>query len=242
MSENYDPNSALLTSLGWVAGAPTLIQMPYYTDGSASWPPPVFEELDSMPKLTTTVRKDELTDFTNEVQSTLAFMNSRNNFFTTFTFINTPGKTEDLLSKVFKLADDAAKELISVVGLAFTMTLQPLPYSIYSKSAATGGNVLGLDRFQDDLINLLFTLSWQLPLDNGRVEERMEKLVTDIERLTKEKGLFNEFIYLNYASAWQDPIEKYGSANVEFMKGVSRRYDPRGLFQKANPAGFKLGF
>jgi FAD/FMN-containing dehydrogenase len=241
VSENYDPYSALLSDFAWVAGIPTIVHQAYYTDGSATWPPPAFAELDAMPKVATTIRKDELTSFTNEIQTTLSFTNGRYNHLSTLTFINKPGLTEDFISEVYDLADATAKELLAVVGLAFTLTFQPLPYALYSKSAATGGNVLGLDRFQDDLINMLFTLSWQLPLDNARIETTMKRLEDDIEALSRERGLFNEFVYLNYAAEWQEPLDGYGEANVEFMRSVSRRYDPNGLFQKGVPGGFKLG-
>jgi FAD/FMN-containing dehydrogenase len=240
-SETYDPNSALLSNFAWVAGVPTIVHQVAYTDGSAAWPPPAFAEIDAMPKLATTVRKDKLTNFANEIQATQALTIGRNNLLTTLTFVNKDGVTQEFMSEVYDLADATAKELLTVVGLVFTMTFQPLPYTIYSKSAATGGNVLGLDRFTDDFINLLFTLSWQLPVDNMRVETTMQGLEDQIAALAREKGIFNEFVYLNYAAQWQDPIGSYGDANVEFMRSVSRRYDPNGLFQRAVPGGFKLG-
>lgn len=101
--------------------------------------------------------------------------------------------------------------------------------------------MLGLDRFDDDLINLLYTVSWTLPTDSARVEAAMKALEAKIRAKEKELGIFNEWIYLNYAAKWQDPIQKYGAANVAFMKGVSKNYDPIGIFQKAVPGGFKLG-
>jgi hypothetical protein len=36
-------------------------------------------------------------------------------------------------------------------------------------------------------------------------------------------------------------IEGYGAANVAFLRDVSRKYDPLGVFQKLVPGGFKLG-
>jgi hypothetical protein len=145
------------------------------------------------------------------------------------------------LAVVYELSDSVAQELANVVGLIFTYALQPLPHVLYSKSAATGGNVLGLDRFDEDLINVLYTVSWTLATDNARVETAMKELEAEIHTKEKEMGIFNEWLYLNYAAGWQDPIKGYGAANVAFMKGVSRNYDPIGVFQKAVPGGFKLG-
>jgi len=171
----------------------------------------------------------------------LTLLNGHNNLFVTLTVANKPGVTQDLLEAVYELSDLVVQGLADVVGLIFTYALQPLPHVLYSKSATTGGNVLGLDRFDDDLINILYTVSWTLATDNNRVEAAMKVLEAEIQAKEKELGVFNEWIYLNYAARWQDPIQKYGAANVAFMKSVSRSYDPLGIFQKAVPGGFKLG-
>jgi hypothetical protein len=239
-SETYDPYSAIISDFAWIAGVPTLIHQVAYTNDNAAWPPPAFAGLDAMPKLTTTVRKDKLTSFTNELAATAAPTNGRYNLFQTVTFINKPGVSEAFMADVFELADTTAKEFFTVLGAIFTMTFQPLPHVLYSKSAATGGNVLGLERFKDDFVNILWTVSWQLPTDGARAESMLQTLLEAIIELAKERGLYSEFVYLNYAASWQDPIQGYGNANVEFMRSVSRRYDPNGLFQKAVPGGWKL--
>lgn len=45
---------------------------------------------------------------------------------------------------------------------------------------------------------------------------------------------------MNYASAGQPVIEGYGEENVRFLREVSRKYDPKGVFQRRVPGGFKL--
>lgn len=240
-SQNFDPYAAWIIDFAWLAGIPSIINNIAYTDSEATWPPASFEPLEKMPKVATTIRKDKLASFTDELASQIALTNGRQNLFVTLTFVNNIKATPDFLATVFDLADATAKELLSVVGLIYTMSLQPLPYALYSKSTATGGNVLGLNRFNEDLANLLFTVSWQLPTDNARVEAAMQLLESTIAAVAKEKGLFNEYIYLNYAAQWQKPIQAYGNANVQFMRGVSKKYDPNAIFQKAVPGGFKLG-
>ena len=53
-------------------------------------------------------------------------------------------------------------------------------------------------------------------------------------------GLFNQYIYLNYALASQDPISGYGAANVAALTAASKKYDPSQVFQTLVPGGFKL--
>ena len=241
VSKTYDPHAALISDFAWLAGVPSIIHNIAYTNGDVAWPPPAFAPLDAMLKTATTMRTDKISSFAAEIAAEAVLTDGHNNLLMTRTLTNNVDVTPDVLSGIFDLANSAAVDLVTVAGLIFTMTHQPLPYAIYSKSATTGGNVLGLDRFQDDFINVLFTLSWTLPTDNARVEARIQQLENDIVALEKQKGVYNEFIYLNYAAEWQNPIAGYGAANVAFLKSVSKKYDPSGLFQKAVPGGFKLG-
>jgi len=50
----------------------------------------------------------------------------------------------------------------------------------------------------------------------------------------------NPYIYLNYAGEKQDPLAGYGKANVAKMTALSKKYDPKGVFQKLVPGGFKI--
>lgn len=53
-------------------------------------------------------------------------------------------------------------------------------------------------------------------------------------------GLLHDFVYLDYANQAQDPIATYGRENIASLKRVADRYDPRGVFQRQVPGGFKL--
>ena len=46
---------------------------------------------------------------------------------------------------------------------------------------------------------------------------------------------------MNYAWRGQMVIDGYGEDNKRFLKEVSEKYDPDGVFQKAVVGGFKLG-
>jgi hypothetical protein len=239
-SSTYDPYSALITNFIWLAGLPSaILHYATYTDGNATWPPPAFAPLDAMPKLSTTVRKAKLSSFTNELSTEAAVTKGLQDAFNTVSFVNDPAVSAAYMAQVFELSDAAVKDLILVAGLFVTLTFQPLPHSLYSKNSAN--NVMGLDRFKEDLINVLYVVTWTLPTDNTRVYARFQQLENDLAALAKKMGIANEYIYLNYASQWQKPLERYGDKNVAFMKSVSKTYDPAGIFQKAVPGGFKLG-
>ncbi|KAI4868741.1 hypothetical protein F4820DRAFT_408617 [Hypoxylon rubiginosum] len=52
----------------------------------------------------------------------------------------------------------------------------------------------------------------------------------DIEKDAERRGRKVPHIYLNYTSSFQDPFASYGEENKKFLREVSRRYDPHGLF------------
>jgi hypothetical protein len=43
---------------------------------------------------------------------------------------------------------------------------------------------------------------------------------------SKRRGLWNRWVYLNYASQWQDPIQGYEITNKLELQSVSSKYDP----------------
>ncbi|KAF2802245.1 FAD-binding domain-containing protein [Mytilinidion resinicola] len=232
-SATYDPYAALISNFAWEAGVIELIVNDVeYTKPTPL--PPAFEGLFDIPGVST-MRVDYLSSFTTEIAVASSTTNGKSNMFATLTFINDAA----FMAELYALADAMVTDLNThVLGLLFTMTYQPLPHAIYSKSAAS--NVLGLDRFTDDFINLLAVVSWQLASDDATVYTAVEKLFGDAEAAAKQRGLWNEFVYLNYAASWQKPITGYGEESKAFLESVSEVYDPGQLFQVGVPGGFKL--
>lgn len=58
--------------------------------------------------------------------------------------------------------------------------------------------------------------------------------------VARNMGMLHKFVYLNYANQAQDPIATYGQENVANLRAAAKKYDPRGVFQRQVPGGFKL--
>lgn len=144
------------------------------------------------------------------------------------------------LNYVYVLFKTATTRLPNAPGLAFTLTIQPIPPAITSKSAPLGGNSLGLDPSEGALVLCLISGTWDSPENDAVIESTARGLNSQIIAAAKSNGLFNKWIYLNYAAKFQDPIGGYGPANQAKLRAVSRRYDPQALFQRHVPGGFKL--
>lgn len=133
----------------------------------------------------------------------------------------------------------AAIRRAKVKGCSWTLVLQPL----LPRWARKGDpNPLGLQDAADDepLVIASFAINWPERRHDAVVQETARRAVEQIEAVATKNGTGHRFRYLNYCAGWQRPLESYGEENLRFMRTVSGKYDPDGLFQKACVGGFKL--
>ncbi|KAH7095341.1 hypothetical protein FB567DRAFT_27257 [Paraphoma chrysanthemicola] len=118
---------------------------------------------------------------------------------------------------------------------------QPLPPSYWRQSAARGGNVLGLERFKEQVLCLYQPyISWQGSEQDALFQGAGADLINKIRDYAKSIGADNPYLYLDYADKTQDPLASYGPENVKKMKAAAKKYDPLGVFQNLVPGGFKI--
>ncbi|KAI7477275.1 hypothetical protein KC351_g8942 [Hortaea werneckii] len=117
---------------------------------------------------------------------------------------------------------------------------QPMPPTFGKDAIAHGGNVLGLDRFDEALILYEPYLSWTYPGQDDMFNRQAKWLRDELAAFAKSIGADNEFICLDYADADQDPLGSYGEENVRKMKAAAKKHDPQEVFQKLQLGGFKL--
>ncbi len=103
-----------------------------------------------------------------------------------------------------------------------------------------GGNALGLQPSEAPLILLQFNWAWPSPADDERCINAVKNIERKSVEVAKEMGLWNEYVYMNYAADDQMPLEGYGAGNLERLRAISKEFDPEGVFQKLQPGGFKL--
>lgn len=140
------------------------------------------------------------------------------------------------MESIFQLANSTAQPLSSVPNITFAISFQPEPMIISGKSNL---NSLGLDG-QPNLFNLLLSISWDTPADDAAISAQAKLFIAQTTAIAKTKGLYNKYVYLNYAAEWQDPISGYGADVKTRLRAASRKYDPTGVFQAQCIGGFKL--
>jgi hypothetical protein len=117
---------------------------------------------------------------------------------------------------------------------------EPLPHMFSEHNMSRGGNMLGLNRTKDDLILMQLAPRWKSASDDKVMQDTAKQWVKQVKGYTQSVGKASDYLYLNYADGFQDPIAAYGEESVRFLQGVSRKYDANGVFQKAVKGGFKI--
>lgn len=231
-SATYDPYAAFINNYAWVSGAWIIESNVEYTQPEPY--PPVWRPLFALPQLENTMRIAHHASFTTEIAASAALASTAARaLFATLTVRNSAAFMEDF----FQLANATVSSLAPAVsGLRFTVSYQPFPQQYFRNA----DNVLGLGPQDGDLVNILVGPYWSLAADDAKVYSAIQQLLDSAEAKAKSMGLANRYVYLNYAAFWQKPISGYGAANKAFLEAVSREYDPRQLFQRQCPGGFKL--
>lgn len=89
-------------------------------------------------------------------------------------------------------------------------------------------------------IEILFNYCWDDEADDSLFQRLAESATEQLDGYAKVINATTEFVYLNYADASQNPLKGYGEENLKFMRRVSNKYDPYGVFQYQVPGGFKI--
>ncbi|KAK8008214.1 oxidoreductase [Apiospora marii] len=143
-----------------------------------------------------------------------------------------------ILNATYSLWQDSLADIKGIAGITWSLSLEPLPSAIYKKGAVN--NALGLGDRTAPLVVVLLTASFKYATDKPAVEAASRKLMSAIEEEARRQGVFDPWVYLGYATPWQDPIASYGEESLKRLREVQRRVDPHGMFRRQVPGGFKI--
>ncbi|KAJ5817880.1 FAD-binding type 2 [Penicillium robsamsonii] len=197
--------------------------------------PPAFDSFTSIANTSSSMRVTNLWNLTEEIVQAYGYRD----VFVTATFVN----NLDVMKKTIEIHNRMIEEARgSTKGDDYTMftMIQPWPKLFTDHSIKQGGNMLGLDRFDENLFQVLIDYSWKNEADDDLFNRLANSALEELVNYSKSIGANNEFIYLNYANSNQDPLSNYGRENVEYMRTVAKKYDQAGVFQTQVPGGFKI--
>jgi hypothetical protein len=128
-----------------------------------------------------------------------------------------------------------------LTGAFPTISIQPITAGQLAGMQKNGGNALGLNVSRGPYFVMNMSSRWANAADDAAILKFFSTIIKLVKAEAKSKGLDNEYIYMNYASQFEDPISSYGAQNVERLRRISRKYDPKQVFQRLHPGHFKLG-
>ncbi|RAQ53682.1 oxidoreductase FAD-binding protein [Aspergillus flavus] len=229
-AEGYDEYASLITSFGYSAQGKAVVNSIVYTKAEEN--PVVYRPFMAIPKLYSTVRIAGLHEIAME-QGSFSKVDKRQ-----LTVVTTHGSTLPMLTAVYQHWDSSLESVEGIPGMVWAISLEPLPPAIYARNASR--NALGLADASGSLVVTLLSATWDDESDDEEVEKAARELFDNIDNDARKLGVYEPFVYLNYAAPWQDPISSYKSKNVQLLKRVSQDVDPKRVFQTNVPGGFKL--
>jgi hypothetical protein len=146
---------------------------------------------------------------------------------------NLPSVTKDIFF-------EELSAILDTEGIVPAISFQVLTEPILEKMTARGGNALGLSAKDGPLSNVLISVKWKQSADDERINKFAAQVKDRALAAAAAQGKASPYLYMNYASPWQDVVAGYGAASQARLKSISKKYDPTGVFEKLQPGYFKL--
>ncbi|KAI1411104.1 FAD-binding domain-containing protein [Hypoxylon sp. FL1857] len=141
---------------------------------------------------------------------------------------------------ILDIFEEEVNPMRNFTGIIPSLVYQIITVPQLKAMTRNGGNALGIGGGKKPLFLVALTVMWMLKSDDEAVLTAMSNCLSRSQELARERGLDHSFLYMNYASQFQDPIASYGAENRARLLEVSKKYDPEGVFQSLNPGHFKL--
>ncbi|KAI9889809.1 MAG: hypothetical protein M1814_004911 [Vezdaea aestivalis] len=206
-------------------------------DFNISTGPPTFEPFTAIqPQLpdNSTLRISNMSDFAGELAAVQP-LSKRELFATT-----TVGNSADLMAEIFNIGNATRESIANTSTIAFFVTFQPLPRLIVERSKAAANNSLGLKPEDGNQLLVLLIVTWTGTGEDKQIDDASKDFIAKVNDAAAKRGLKKDFVYLNYAAKWQNPLKSYGTDNINLLKNVSGTHDSLGTFQNLVPGGFKI--
>ncbi|GKZ45812.1 hypothetical protein AbraIFM66951_008506 [Aspergillus brasiliensis] len=144
----------------------------------------------------------------------------------------------ELYKEVYGFWQPLAAQVHEATGATQTFTIQPVSANLAAMGNAKGGNPLGLA--EEDTQWWTTLIYWANASDDKAVRSVSIATEEKWKQLGEERGAAENFRYMNDASRDQDPLSTYGYTNLDKLKSIARKYDPREVFQHLQNDGFLL--
>ncbi|KAI5862344.1 putative FAD-binding oxidoreductase [Durotheca rogersii] len=138
------------------------------------------------------------------------------------------------------VTSSSSVEVVKQITAGFmAVTLQPVSSrAVEIGRSNNGGNALGLEAVNQTW--LAVAAGWWFPDDDKTVHDAGGAVIEQLVEAAAAKRDHLSYLFMNDASWDQDVIASYGEANNLKLRQVQRKYDPKLVFQRLVPGGFKI--
>lgn len=229
---SYDPYASFISTFVYnqARGISVIANNLQYTKETGG--PALYKGFTDIPNF---VNTSEVTSVTTSSQQTAALNPSGKR---SISLVSTLVSTQPVIKAAFNLWNSSVPAIANVPNITYSYSLEPLPPIFYSRHATT--NALGFAGKTKPLIIALVTATWVNAADDALVTITSNNLLKAINAKAAQLGGLDNYIYLDYAGQFQDPICSYGPASVSALKKTQKRVDPTGVFTNLVPGGYKL--
>lgn len=147
---------------------------------------------------------------------------------------------KDLITYILNTFYEEGAKIANVPNLLSPLSLQVITVPQLQQMQQNGGNPLGLSPSSGPLLLVNPAPAWTDAADDDKVNRFVQTLFERTAAEAEKRGLASSYIYMNYASRYQDVIASYGAGNKARLQTVAGKYDPRKVFQELQPGYFKL--
>ncbi|OSS50293.1 hypothetical protein B5807_04791 [Epicoccum nigrum] len=147
---------------------------------------------------------------------------------------------KDLLNFILNAFFEENAKVADIENFLNPLSFQVITVPQMQKMRQNGGNALGLDPEHGPLLLMNASPAWTNAADDERVNQFANTLFQRTAAEAEKRGLASRYLYMNYASKYQDVIASYGSSNKARLQSIANKYDPKEVFQKLQPGYFKL--
>ncbi|KAL8718429.1 MAG: hypothetical protein Q9225_004428 [Loekoesia sp. 1 TL-2023] len=227
-----DPNVSLIHSFGMSAEKGSGFVNSIVHIKPESEPTAIKPFTSLRPTYLNTLRELSLTELTTE-QDSFNENGLCQIMIATTSYIDLP-----LLYHTYDLWHNSCESVKNYAGIVWSMSFQLISPTVIAHSPFLQDVIPTLSTHSESIVVAQLTGTWKNPNDTAALEAIAIKLIDDIEIATQKNGLETGYLYLNYAHAGQNVFGE--GERKAWLRKMSRKYDPEGIFQYCVPGGFKL--
>ncbi|KAG8415780.1 hypothetical protein J3459_011876 [Metarhizium acridum] len=89
------------------------------------------------------------------------------------------------------------------------------------------------------ITSINISIAWKNRADDKCILKFAADFIANSVKVAKDKNLFPDYIYQNYAAKDSKVFDGYAAKNHDRLRQIKAKYDPTGIFCKLQPGYFK---